>query len=159
MKKIIILIVLSVTVCSCKLTDQKDDNEEKKALMAGDSLDVNDKDEHGCLESAGYVWSKLNKECIKGFTGIQLNPIDKPDNEDETLGAYILFSEDTRQAEIFLPNENSSLILTRENNEKIWVYKDWQLIASNGYVLKNADKDMFSGDGQIGKKITSGDNE
>ena len=74
----------------------------------GERDSVNDKDENGCLASAGYVWSKLNKDCVKGFTGIQLNPMDKPDNEDEVLSAFVLFSEDASQAEVFLPNASTS---------------------------------------------------
>jgi hypothetical protein len=161
MKKITILLALTLTIFSCKLTDQKegDVSDEKSNSITKDSTVVNDKDENGCLASAGYIWSKVNKECIKGFTGMQLNPIDKPDNEDETLSAYVLFSEDAKQAEVFLPNESSSIVLTRDSKGKPWVFKDWQLIESKGYVLKNGNLDKFSGDGEIGKKVTDSDTE
>jgi len=159
MKKYISILVLLCTLTSCKLNDQK---EEVGAANQGnkEGVVVADKDENGCLASAGYVWSKLNKECIKVFTGMQLNPTSNLENEDETLSAYVLFNEEGNQAELYLPNETTSLVLTQETKGKPWVFEDWQLIKeSTGYTLKKADKPMFSGDGQIGKKVTGSDTE
>jgi hypothetical protein len=161
MKKIATLLVLVLTICSCKLTNQKEDEavQSKSNVIAKDSTLVNDKDENGCLASAGYIWSKVNKECVKGYAGIQLNPIDKPNNEDETLSAYVLFSEDIKQAEVFLPNDTTSIVLTRSTEGKPWVFKDWQLVPSKGYVLKKGTENKFIGDGEIGKKVTGSDTE
>ena len=159
MKKIPTLILIASLAFSCKYIDGKEETEETKSAVAiTDSL-VNDKDENGCLASAGYVWSKVNKECVKGFSGIQLNPIDKPDNEDETLSAYVMFNEDGNQAEIFLPKDTTSMILKRPTEGKPWVFKDWQLVPWKGYVLKKGDKSMFSGDGEIGQKNINSDTE
>ena len=161
MKKIATLLMILLIVSSCKLTDQNDDTDEKAkvATTAKDSTVVNDKDENGCLASAGYVWSKVNKECVKGFSGIQLNPTDKPDNEDETLSAYALFNEDASKAEIFLPKDTASIVLTRSAEGKPWVLKDWQLVVSKGYVLKKGAITMFAGDAEIGKKEIETDTE
>jgi len=154
MKKIITLIVVAFSIYSCKLTDQntEEETEQTTNLTPKDSTVVNDKDENGCLAAAGYVWSKVNKECVKGYSGIQLNPLDKPNNEDETLSAYVLFNEDASQAEIFLPKDTTSIVLSRNGEGKPWVLNDWQLLANKGYVLKKGDKNMFSGDGEMGKK-------
>lgn len=159
MKKRSLLLIASIILFSCKLTDQKntDSEDENLPLAAKDSSVVNDKDEHGCLATAGYIWSKMNKECVKGYTGIQLNPADKPENEDETLSAYVLFSEDLNQAEVFLPNETDSVVLTRLAEGKPWVFEDWQLVPWKGYVLKKGTEIKFSGDGEMGKKITGSD--
>ncbi len=158
MKKITTLLLL-VLVCSCKYIDEKEDTDEvKSAASVSDSV-VNDKDENGCLASAGYVWSKVNKECVKGFSGIQLNPMDKPDNEDETLSAYVLFNEDGSEAEIFLPKDTTSLVLSRAAEGKPWILKDWQLVPWKGYVLKKGGKNMFAGDGEMGKKVMDSDTE
>lgn len=161
MKKISLLVLLLASVTSCKLTDQKDDAEDtqKERTFPKDSVVVNDKDENGCLASAGYVWSKVNKECVKGFSGIQLNPMDKPDNEDETLSAYVLFNEDASKAEIFLPKDTTSIVLSRAEEGKPWIYNDFQLIPWKGYVLKKGDTTIFAGDGEMGKKITETDTE
>jgi len=161
MKKIITLLVFTLTLYSCKLTNQNDEaTEEGKAnVTVKDSTVVNDKDENGCLASAGYIWSKVNKECVKGFSGIQLNPINNPDNEDETKSAYVLFSEDAEKAEIFLPNDTTSMVLSRSAEGKPWVFKEWQLVPWKGYVLKKGTENKFAGDGEIGKKVTETDTE
>ena len=154
MKKITTLLIIIFLVSSCKWIDQNDETEEKQKVAAAvkDSTVVNDKDENGCLASAGYVWSKVNKECVKGFSGIQLNPTDNQDNQDETLSAYVLFNEDASKAEVFLPKDTASIVLTRDAEGKPWILKDWQLVPSKGYILKKGTVTMFSGDGEIGKK-------
>lgn len=160
MKKISTLLLVLLFACSCKYVDQKEDiDETQNATASRDSSVVNDKDENGCLASAGYVWSKVNKECIKGFSGIQLNPIDKPDNEDETLSAYVLFNEDASQAEVFLPKDTTSVVLTRKSEGQPWILNDWQLVPWKGYVLKKGTENKFAGDGEIGKKILDSDTE
>ena len=157
MKKIISILVVLCVLSSCKLTDEKEEGEVNQETKEG--VILADKDENGCLASAGYIWSKVNKECVKVFTGMQLNPTSNPENEDEALSAYILFNEDGDQAELFLPNETSSHVLTKQSNGNSWTLDDWQLIKGNGYTLKKADKLMFSGDGQIGKKVMGSDTE
>ena len=160
MKKISTLLLALLFACSCKYVDQKEEiDETQNATASRDSSVVNDKDENGCLASAGYVWSKVNKECVKGFSGIQLNPIDKPGNEDETLSAYVLFNEDASQAEIFLPKDTTSVVLTRKAEGQPWVLNDWQLVPWKGYVLKKGTENKFAGDGEIGKKILDSDTE
>lgn len=161
MKKIATLLMIFLIVSSCRLIDQNDDTDEnaKVAATSKDSTVVNDKDENGCLASAGFVWSKVNKECVKGFSGIQLNPTDKPDNQDETLSAYVLFNEDASQAEVFLPKDTASIILERGDEGKPWILNDWQLVPWKGYVLKKGAVTMFAGDGQMGKKEIETDTE
>lgn len=157
MKKYILGVSLLFILGSCK---QKENVEEIKNqdMATKDSTIVGvDKDENGCLASAGYTWSKLNKECVRAFTGIQLNPSEDVATEDVTLCAYVLFNESGDKAEVFLPDE-ISFILTRASEGKPWIYKDYQLISWKGYMLKKADKVLFSGDGEIGNKVTGSDN-
>jgi hypothetical protein len=154
MKKITSIILILLIVSSCKLEDKNTNIQEQKntRTFAKDTLVVNDKDENGCLAAAGYVWSKVNKECVKGFSGIQLNPLNKANNKDETLSAYVLFNEDASLAEVFLPKDTTSIVLTRGSEGTPWIYKEWQLVPWKGYVLKKGAINMFSGDGEIGKK-------
>jgi len=150
MKKTYIIIVLFLALSSCdffKSSKETKPKEPKKDLVLG-----GDKDKDGCLSSAGYTWSKLNKECVRAFSGIQLLP--KVTTDDETLCAYVLFSESGDQAELFLPNGDKSIILERKGKNTTWIYKEWQLIPSNGYQLKKSDELVFSGDGEIGNKIS-----
>jgi hypothetical protein len=155
MKNLLIVIAITSVFISCKLNDATD--EEVKAPVKDSTIVGADKDDDGCLASAGYTWSKLNKECVKAFTGIQLNPASDAETEDETLCAYVLFNEEGDQAEIFLPDDKS-FIVTKGNSDKIWVFKDYQLIAQNGYQLKKAGQVVFSGDGEIGSKVSGSDN-
>lgn len=161
MKKISTLLFVLLLVASCKLTNKDEEIEESQNPVSTvkDSTAISDKDENGCLASAGYVWSKVNKECVKGFSGIQLNPMDKPDNEDETLSAYVMFNEDGDMAEVFLPKDTTSIVLVRATEGKPWVFKEWQLIPWKGYVLKKGETNMFAGDGEMGKKVTDSDTE
>lgn len=160
MKKSLYLLLFCSILYSCKLTDQSASDDQVVGNEAvKDSSVVNDKDEHGCLATAGYVWSKINKECIKAFTGVPLNPLTNPNSEDESLSAYVLFSEDGNMAEVFLPNDTNSIVLTRAAEGKPWTLDDWQLIPFKGYVLKKGNENKFSGDGMPGKKITGSDTE
>jgi hypothetical protein len=160
MKKIATIFIFSIIIYSCKLTDENDVEEKVvKNTTTKDSTVVNDKDENGCLSSAGYVWSKVNNECVKGYSGIQLNPMNVANNEDETASAYVLFNEDASMAEVFLPNETTSIVLTRSTEGKPWVYKDWQLIAWKGYVLKKGGDNKYMGDAEMGKKVLGSDTE
>ena len=152
--------IFSIIIYSCKLTDENDVEEKVvKNTTTKDSTVVNDKDENGCLSSAGYVWSKVNNECVKGYSGIQLNPMNVANNEDETASAYVLFNEDASMAEVFLPNDTTSIVLTRSTEGKPWVYKDWQLIAWKGYVLKKGGENKYMGDAEMGKKVLGSDTE
>ncbi|WP_396174038.1 hypothetical protein [Flavobacterium sp.] len=160
MKKIATIFIFSIIIYSCKLTDENDVEEKVvKNTTTKDSTVVNDKDENGCLSSAGYVWSKVNNECVKGYSGIQLNPMNVANNEDETASAYVLFNEDASMAEVFLPNDTTSIVLTRSTEGKPWVYKDWQLIAWKGYVLKKGGENKYMGDAEMGKKVLGSDTE
>ncbi len=150
MKKTALLILVITTFISCdffKTTEDDAPKEPKKDLVLG-----GDKDENGCLASAGYTWSKLNKECVRAFSGIQLMPIEKTD--DATLCAYLLFDESGNKSELFLPNVEGSIILERSGKDKPWKFNDWELIPLNGYQLKKGGKLVYSGDGEIGNNVT-----
>jgi len=154
-KKLTTLVFLMIVLVSCKPQDAK---EEVAKPEANDSTIVGaDQDENGCLASAGYTWSKLNKECVRAFTGIQLNPSDNIATEDVTLCAYVLFNENGDKAEVFMPDEKS-FILTRSAEGKPWIFEDYQLVPWKGYVLKKAGVIIYSGDGEIGNKVTGSDN-
>jgi hypothetical protein len=157
-KNIFAIVTLILVLVSCKPTDEKPLGEtDKEGKPAKDSTLVGaDKDENGCLASAGYTWSKVNKECVRAFTGIQLNPVENAQNEDATLSVYVLFNENGDKAEVFLPSEES-LVLTRESEGKPWIYNDYQLIPWKGYVFKKGDKILYTGDGEVGNKVTGSD--
>jgi hypothetical protein len=155
-KNITTLVLLLIVLVSCK---QQDDaiQDETKTQPKDSTIVGADQDENGCLASAGYTWSKLNKECVRAFTGIQLNPSDDIATEDVTLCAYVLFNDNGDKAEVFMPDEKS-FILTRSAEGKPWIFEDYQLVPWKGYVLKKAGVIIYSGDGEIGNKVTGSDN-
>jgi hypothetical protein len=157
MKKIILVLSIIAVIVSCKQKESVDEEQPKEIATKDSTIVGVDKDENGCLASAGYTWSKLNKECVRAFTGIQLNPMNNEATEDVTLCAYVLFNETGDKAEVFLPDEKS-FILTRASEGRPWIFQEYQLIPWKGYVLKKADKVIFSGDGEIGNKVTGSDN-
>lgn len=63
------------------------------------------RDEHGCLISAGYTWSEVQKDCIRLFEkGIRMTATD-----GSNRSAYIVFAPDSACVELFfsdgIPNE------------------------------------------------------
>lgn len=56
-----------------------------------------DKDEHGCIASAGYTWSEVQKDCIRLWEkGVRMNAVD---DAGKTL--FLVFSPDSTQVELF----------------------------------------------------------
>jgi hypothetical protein len=158
MKNLFLALIVFFAFLSCKLTDQKNESESEVPVSKGIVEGV-DKDEYGCLASAGYTWSKINKECVKIFSGIQLLPFNQPDTEDEAMCAYVLFSEDGNLAEVFLPTQTKTIVLSRKTKNEPWLLDDWKLIFTKDYVLKKGEQSMFKGDAEVGNKITGSDQE
>jgi len=68
-----------------------------------------DRDEHGCIGSAGYVWCEVQKDCIRLFEkGIRAEAID-----GSNVSAFIVFSPDSTRAELFFSNDQPNEILER----------------------------------------------
>lgn len=66
-----------------------------------------DRDEHGCIGSAGYVWCEVQKDCIRLFEkGIRTESVD-----DSNASAFIVFSPDSTQLELFFSNNQPNEIL------------------------------------------------
>ena len=102
-------------------------------------------DAHSCLTSFDYTWSALKNKCLPLLrAGIRLNPLESSDVRQAS--AYIVFSEDQQQAELFLPAQEA-LLLTRKGQEgqHHWENGDWKLYPWKGYVLKQGDQVMYAG--------------
>ncbi len=122
---------------SCNQTKTSDGNGEEKSkeeIMAG-----GDKDEHGCIGSAGYSWSEVRQECIRLFESAErMIPVDK-NTQDTTLSAFILVSEDKSKAELFLPQDTGSVILDKY---------DENLFKNDSYSFNYTDCSLMM-DGQL----------
>ena len=108
-----------------------------------------DKDEHGCIASAGYTYSVVRNACIRLWKeGTALTPVVQIENP--VLVAYVVQSQNGSEAEVFLPDREQGLVLTRVENVDIptWAGSDgWTLtydpdsgwkLAANGETLYTA---------------------
>ena len=85
----------ALVLCLTLLMSCGTSNNENKTKLVG-----NDRDEHGCIASAGYQWSELLHDCKRPFEkGIRLNAA----NENQTYAAYLVFNSDSSKVEVFLP--------------------------------------------------------
>ena len=104
------------------------------------------KDDHGCIGLSGSSWSVLKNNCVSlSATAIRLNPIEMKDKDE--VPAYIIFSADQTQAELYLPENKVSIMLQRKGKEGnwSWEYEDLKLIQWKGYVLKKGSLAIYGG--------------
>lgn len=70
-----------------------------------------DRDKHGCIGSAGYVWCEVQKDCIRLFEkGIRTEAVN-----GNGESAFIVFSPDSARAELFFSNGQPNEILDRRS--------------------------------------------
>ncbi|MFZ7234842.1 hypothetical protein ACLSZ5_08875 [Avibacterium avium] len=67
-----------------------------------------DRDEKGCIPSAGYTWSELKQQCVQPFS---IADIRLTDPENPTLAVYVILAEEQGKAEVFSANLAQNLIL------------------------------------------------
>jgi hypothetical protein len=144
MKKLLLLpaLLLLFTSCDFMLKEREDDEAEvsadKKVVLG------HDKDDKGCVTSAGYKWSVLRKECIRVFEeGYRLNSADSLKAEDIAASAFIVFDKNEEQAELYLPNNEKSVVL---NKEASGMYKSgsWALNTKSNYQLSNGNAVVYA---------------
>lgn len=105
--KHITLLLISVVLFSCQGSVQKDtSNDSSSSLPPIGGV----KDEHGCLVSAGYAWSKIKEECIRPWEGtITMNVTDTSTNFE--TAAFVLMDSVKHKAELFIKEEEESVLL------------------------------------------------
>ena len=147
MKKAVILsgIVLSMFSCSTPKKEEVKENpnqkvEEKEELVGAD------RDEHGCITSAGFSWSELQQTCVQLWeAGVRLDPIEVKEG-DAVISAFILFNKDESKAEIVLPKKEGSVILDKksenlyEKGEYLYDDKEGTLSINGKVVYKEESK-------------------
>lgn len=143
--KRILFSLLAVTLFGCSPTQKPitgiPEKADVKNLKTG-----GDKDEHGCMASAGYSWSVLKNDCIRTFDQHQLMPTESKGTA--VLAAFFLFNADETKAELFLPTEKTGIVLQRSGTEGNYVWKkdDLELFSWKGYALKKSGKTIFHGE-------------
>ena len=141
MKKIFLLNFIFISLISCdKILKDKNDSQDSEITTREYAVGA-DKDENGCVSSAGYTWSILKNDCIRVFEiGYRLNPTQI--NADEAvMSAFVIFDEDKEKTELFLPNSDKSIILNLDGKG---IYKNGKIVFdSNEFVLKIDNKNTY----------------
>ncbi len=133
---------LFLSACNNKSGDKKEEPKKDTATapVTNDSLPKtgSDRDEHGCIGSAGYTWSVVKNECIRIFeAGTRMDATEAV--KDKNFSAFAVFSGDEKKAELFIPGlEGNSMILESVKPNQ-WSGGDWSLEKTDkGLVLKKA---------------------
>ncbi len=158
MKNYQILLFLLLVSVSCKDQSTTDGSEDANAKEIENTIVGANTDSEGCLTSAGYVWSKLKNDCVRLFdSAIRLYPKTNPATQDALLVSYLILSDDGKEVELFMPNQEQSMVLTQTKEGSPWIAADYELTAFEGYTLRKNGVIIYFGDGEIGPKITGND--
>lgn len=116
MKKAVILSGIVLSMLSCNSPKKEEVKEEKvNTEETQEPLVGADRDEHGCITSAGFSWSELQQTCVQLWeAGVRLDPIEVKEG-DEVISAFVLFNKDESKAEVVLPNKEGSVILDKKS--------------------------------------------
>ena len=137
------IIAVSFTACNNTTPNQSENTTETSEVTQDTPMVGDDRDEHGCIGSAGYSWSALRGECIQVFeVGTRLNPVDV-EQEEAVISAFIVSKEgDNSQVELFITGEDQNLILKKEADGTF----------KNGKYTYNAQTKELSMDGKVAYK-------
>ena len=150
---LVIGMLLSVSLVSCDfiLKDKNTASEQDKTVATdGGTTVVGEEDGFGCAYTAGYRYSYLMADCIRVFEqGFRLNPIEDEGNlendlEDNEVSCFVLFAKDGKEAEIFLPQQEKSMVLTGDKSKTIYLKEGWSLNVEKDMVLKYKDQVKFT---------------
>lgn len=90
-------------------------------------------DNHGCNNSAGYTWSNAKNKCIKVYEeALQFNRTGS--NNPNDLKAFVIFSDDNKSADMFLPGRIYAFLQVNNDGTK------WQDNSSTYILFNKTDK-------------------
>ena len=137
------VLALAFVACNNSTPEQTDDTAEDSTTPQQEMLEGGDRDEHGCIGSAGYLWSALRGECVQVFeVGTRLNPMDV-EQEEAVISAFIVSKEgDNSQVELFITGEDQNPILKKEADGTF----------KNGRYTYNAQTNELFVDGKVAYK-------
>ena len=147
MKKAVVLSGIVLSMLSCNSPKKEEVKEEKvNTEETQEPLVGADRDEHGCITSAGFSWSELQQTCVQLWeAGVRLNPIEVKE-DDSVISAFVLFNKDESKAEIILPNKEGSVILDKkaenlyEKGEYLYDNKEGALSINGKVAYKEENK-------------------
>ena len=106
-----------------------------------------DRDGHNCIASAGYTYSAVRGECIRLWeSGTALFPVIQV--EEPVLAAYVVQSENGREAEVFLPGFEQGLVMNRMEAADVptWTADGWTLTydPDQGWKLLQDSEEVYT---------------
>lgn len=146
-KTTVFLVALCQMACQSNQTQSTAKTPTDTTTAVTTTIAGGDQDEHGCKGSAGYSWSALRKTCVRPFDQLKLMPEDVA-GKSYIAAAFLLFNDDQSKAELFLPDQQNTLILDRTGEEGNYRWKNdsLELSAWKGYVLKRKGKIVYHGE-------------
>lgn len=139
MRKVVLLSIGIFALTACNSPKSNSSENTEKQTVTEQSTVGGDKDEHGCLTSAGETWSQLKQSCIQIFNvGQRLNPIETKDGE-AVISAFVLFNDDKSEAELFLPNTQSNTIL-KTTDKKSYENGEYKFDTNDSTLYINNEK-------------------
>lgn len=155
-----VLLIAAACCCfiSCDFILKNHDDTKEEAKTAKKVVVGNDKDEMGCVTSAGYRWCDLSKECIRPIEeGYRLNSIEQLQGENSQQSVFVIFEENGNRAELFFPNQTRSLMLKKETKGGPYKNAHWSLQSQNGYKLKKDGQLLYAGAAAVQEGQVTGD--
>lgn len=152
MKKTILISTIGILLAACTSNDKQS---EKTTLTDSTAHDTavsvkvgGDKDEHGCIGSAGHQWSVIKNKCIRTFEEADAKLMPTEDTTTYTSNAVLIFNDDQSKVELYMPNQKGSILLNRTGKEGGYVWKNDSLdvFAWKGYALRKNGKVIFHGE-------------
>lgn len=127
MKNVFVLFSMFAVLCSCGGSGNGKGSEAKDSVEVIGNSDA----------AMGYTWSEVLQKKVRVFDeGKRILSV--TDSADVTAG-YVIFSSDSSEAELFLPEETVVLDKrVRSNNEPVWNVEDddtYQLEFNNDVLL------------------------
>src|SRR5690606_34580699 len=111
----ILLFTFGIFTFACQSTNTTSST-TRDSLEASVSIG-SDIDSLGCKGSAGYIWSRLRKTCIRPWEeGIELRILNT--SSSFQTAAYVVVDSVQREAEVFIAEDNSSIVLKQMSAQK-----------------------------------------
>ena len=95
-----------------------------------------DRDKHGCIHSAGYTWSEINKTCLRPF---ELK--NQLYNADKTFIASVNISSDGVKAEVF--SKEGYFLMTKKNDSMFVHPKAILKLGKNNWIFSDKKNRIY----------------
>ncbi|MCC9044207.1 hypothetical protein LNQ81_16165 [Myroides sp. M-43] len=165
-RSLFFLLLLMLTSCDFILKDKEETGLGTVVTDGSTEIVVleDEEDNNGCAYSAGYRWSELESDCVRVFEkGFRLNPVEVVGNdveenemENNDVSCFVIFAQDKKKAEIYLPNHKKGIVLDQSKDKRVYTNSGWEL-SSERMELKNKGEVVFTAAKTIELKVINSD--